>query len=217
MKNQLYNLIIDDVTEHCYKNCLDYFSNDSAVLDVGIGNGVMLKKFHHLIKSKSLKITGIDINKSYINHCDRLISTFQLKDHIEIYHESVEDYEPKNKAFDFILFSMSFMLFKDQHLVLDKIKNCLKPGGEIVFFQTIFKEKFQLMEFIKPKLKYITTIDFGGVTYEKDFFALLNKKRLSISKDMLIKKEWFRGEYRMIVASYANGKMNEHSCLSPVH
>ena len=202
MKNKLYNLIIRDVTDHCYRNCLTYFPKSSTVLDVGIGNGVMLKKFHQVIKSKKLKITGIDINKSYINHCDRLISNFHLEDHIEIFHESVEDYNASNKKlFDFILFSMSFMLFNDQHLVLDKMKHCLKPGGEIIFFQTIFKERFRFMEFIKPKLKYITTIDFGKVTYERDFFALMNEKSMSISEDKLIKREWFRGEYRMIVAS----------------
>ena len=74
MKNQLYKLIIDSVTNYCYKNCLEYFTPDSTILDVGIGNGVMLKNYHMLIKDKTLKITGIDINKSYLNHCDSLIN-----------------------------------------------------------------------------------------------------------------------------------------------
>lgn len=96
------------------------------------------------------------------------------------------------------------MLFNNQEFVLDRIKNWLKPDGEIVFFQTMFKEKVRLIEFIKPKLKYITTIDFGKVTYEKDFFALMNEKKLSISEDRLIKKAWFKGEYRMIVTFMEN-------------
>ncbi len=218
MKNQLYNFIIFDVTEHCYENCLNYFPDHSKVLDVGIGNGSMLKKYHHLIKSKSLKLTGIDVNQSYINHCDRLIRTYQLEHHIEIYKESVEAFEPpKKKYFDFVLFSMSFMLFNNQGLVLDRIKDYLKPGGEIVFFQTMFKERFGLMEFIKPKLKYITTIDFGKVTYEKDFFSLLSEKNLSISQDRLIKKEWFKGEYRMIVTSVKNGKMKDLPKATPLN
>jgi alpha-N-acetylglucosaminidase len=140
MKNRLYNLIIFDVTEHCYENCLNYFPDHSKILDVGIGNGSMLKKYHHLIKSKGLKLTGIDVNKTYINHCDRLIRTYQLEHHIEIYNESVEAFEPpKKKYFDFILFSMSFMLFNNQGLVLDRIKDYLKPGGEIVFFKQCSK------------------------------------------------------------------------------
>lgn len=39
MRNYLYKLIIDDVTDICYKNCLDYFPPESKILDVGIGNG----------------------------------------------------------------------------------------------------------------------------------------------------------------------------------
>jgi alpha-N-acetylglucosaminidase len=105
---------------------------------------------------------------------------------------------------------MSFMLFKDQQLVLDQAKNWLKPGGKIVFFQTMFREKSLLIDFIKPKLKYLTTIDFGKVTYENDFFALLNAKNLSISEDRMIKREWFNGEYRMI-ATRVNGEKRKNN------
>jgi ubiquinone/menaquinone biosynthesis C-methylase UbiE len=210
MKNQLYKLIINDVTNYCYENCLDYFSKNSAILDVGIGNGVMMKNYHSLIKSKGLKITGIDINKNYLNHCESLIKTYQLENYIEIYNKSVESYvPPKKNYFDFVLFSMSFMLFKDQWLVLDHVKDWLKPSGKIVFFQTMFKERSTLIDFIKPKLKYLTTIDFGKVTYEDDFFALLNAKNLSVSEDRLIKREWFNGEYRMI-ATCINGEKRKN-------
>jgi len=120
---------------------------------------------------------------------------------------AVEDYHPKvEKHFDFILFSMSFMLFQNPQLVLDRTKNWIRPEGKIVFFQTMFKEKFRMMEVIKPKLKYITTIDFGKVLYEKDFFSSLEQENLGISEDRLIKKEWFKGEYRMIATSIKGRK-----------
>ncbi len=203
MKNTLYKAIIKRVTDYCYQNCLEYFSPDSRILDVGIGNGVMLKEFYPLIKSKNLKITGIDINKNYLRHCDALIKSYKLENFINIYHESIENYEPlKIHFFDFILFSMSFMLFKKQELVLNRIRNWLQPDGNVIFFQTMFKDKFPLMEMVKPKLKHFTTIDFGKVTYEKEFFDLLEKNKLSVSEDRLIKKEWFKGEYRMIITSF---------------
>lgn len=219
MKNRLYKFIIYDVTEQCYENCLNYFPEGSRILDVGIGNGAMLEKFHRLIRAKGLKLTGIDINKSYIDHCDRLIRTYSLEDHISIHHEPVEAYRPpENNYFDFVLFSMSFMLFSDQKLVLDRIRDCVRPGGEIVFFQTMFKDRSPLIEFVKPKLKYVTTIDFGRVTYERDFFALLREKKLSVCHDRLIKREWFKGEYRMIVASPENGRFSTRTATdaSPV-
>ncbi|MBN1930059.1 MAG: class I SAM-dependent methyltransferase [Desulfobacterales bacterium] len=203
MRSHLYSLIINSVNDHCYGNCLTYFSEGSTILDVGIGNGMMIKNFHDLIKSKKLKITGIDINNSYLNHCDNLIRNYNLENNIKIYHTPIESYQPDpDENFDFILFSMSFMLFSDQQLVIDRIKNWLKPDGKLVFFQTMYKKRFRLMEFIKPKLKYFTTISFGKVTYEKDFFELLSQNNLRISEDRLIKKEWFKGEYRMFVTAF---------------
>jgi ubiquinone/menaquinone biosynthesis C-methylase UbiE len=202
MKNWLYRLFISDINDHCYKNCLDYFPDNSAILDVGIGNGMMMKNYHDVIKSKRLRITGVDIDQTYLKYCSGLIQDYQLGDYIEIHQNFIEYFEPTEKAyFDFILFSMSFMLLNDQRLVLERITDWLKPDGEIIFFQTIYKKKFSVMEVIKPRLKYVTTIDFGTVTYEKAFYSLLNKHDLSIIEDRLVKKAWFKGEYRMIATS----------------
>lgn len=206
MRNYLYKLIIDDVTDICYKNCLEYFPADSRILDVGIGNGIMMQRYHRTIKAKGLKITGIDINKNYLRHCRSLISRLDLGDHIKIQHTPVESYTPPSAGyFDYILFSMSFMLFEDQQLVLDLIKPWLKSHGEVMFFQTMFKDKSFLLDVIKPRLKYLTTIDFGKVTYEKDFAALLDRKDISITEDKMLKREWFKGEYHLIISTPKNG------------
>jgi ubiquinone/menaquinone biosynthesis C-methylase UbiE len=162
-----------------------------------------MKNLLYKLITKNLKITGIDINKSYLKHCKSLIDSYHLEDYIEIYHEAVETYSPpENSYFDFVLFSMSFMLFENQQLVLDLVKKWVKPDGNVLFFQTMYKDKFKLMEMIKPKLKHFTTIDFGSVTYEKDFFKLLDKNFMSISEDRMIKQEWFKGEYRMLVTHF---------------
>ncbi len=204
MKNFLYKLIINSVTDYCYQSCLDYVGDKASILDVGIGNGVMMDHFHRLIKNKELHITGIDINHNYLRHCKCNIEQFNLEDHVTIHCKPVEEFQPPGKkCFDYILFTMSFMLFRDQALVLDRVQQWLRPDGEILFFQTLFREKVPLIERIKPKLKYVTTIDFGKVTYEDEFFSLLQSKRLKVTEDRLIKKEWFKGEYRMTVASFS--------------
>ncbi len=202
MRNWLYERLINKITNECYRNALDYFPNGSTILDVGIGNGIMIETFHSLIKSKTLRITGIDIDDDYLRHCRRLIRKYQLDDYIEVYHGSVESYDPvKKRCFDFVLFGMSFMLLSDQQLVLDRIKDWLKPGGEIVFVQTMYKERSRLVDIIKPKLKYLTTIDFGKATYERDFFALLNENGLAVREDRVLRREWFNSQCRMIVAT----------------
>jgi len=211
MRNYLYKLIIDDVTDICYKNCLDYFPPDSKILDVGIGNGIMIRQYHDVIKSKGLQITGIDINEDYLKHCRSLIRRWELGDQIEVHFSPVESYAPpEGEYFDYILFSMSFMLFEDQKLVLDRIKPWLKPYGKVVFFQTMFKDKSLLLEVIKPKLKYVTTIDFGRVTYDRDFYDLLDRSEISVTEDRMLKKEWFKGEYRLIISTPRNGNGKRH-------
>ncbi|HQG31722.1 MAG TPA: class I SAM-dependent methyltransferase [Deltaproteobacteria bacterium] len=211
MRNYLYKLIIDDVTDICYKNCLDYFPPESKILDVGIGNGIMIRQYHDIIKSKGLQITGIDINRDYLKHCKSLIRQWELSDQIEVHYSPVESYAPPEDAyFDYILFSMSFMLFENQQLVLDRIKPWLKPHGKVVFFQTMFKDKSHLLEVIKPKLKYVTTIDFGRVTYDRDFYDLLDRSEISVTEDRMLKKEWFKGEYRLIISTPRNGNGKRH-------
>ena len=203
LRNDLYKYFIKSATEICYQASLESFFEHANVLDVGIGNGIMLEKFHPLIKSKGLKITGIDINRVYLNHCCDLISKDGLKDHIEIYCRPVESFAPNpGLEFDYIFFSMSFMLLDDSEYVLDRVKEWLAPNGKIVFFQTMYKNSFPLMDFIKPKLKYFTTVEFGRVTYEDEFFALLSRKGLRVIEDRLLSKEWFRGEYRLISAAF---------------
>nr|WP_291319853.1 class I SAM-dependent methyltransferase [Desulfonatronospira sp.] len=200
MVNNLYNLIISDVTRLCYKNCMDYYPDNSVILDVGIGNGVMLKKNHGLIKKKNLRITGLDINKYYLEHCKKLIDGYNLQDQVQVLHQSVITYNPPHEGyFDYVFFGMSFMLMDDQKAVLERAKKWVKPHGEVIFFQTMFKNRSKFMEFVKPRLKFLTTVDFGKVTYEKDFYALLDEENLSPCKDMLLKKNVFKGECRMIV------------------
>jgi len=203
MKNFLYKLIINGVTDYCYQNCLEYVREQSTILDVGIGNGVMMDHFHGLIKEKGLHITGIDINRNYLNHCASNIQQYRLENHVTIHCRPVETFQPpQGSAFDYIFFTMSFMLFQNQHLVLDRAQNWLKPGGEVLFFQTLFREKVPMIEFVKPKLKFFTTIDFGKVTYEYEFLNLLQSKGLQITEDRMIKREWFKGEYRMTAAAW---------------
>jgi len=201
MKNALYKLLINNATTCCYETALNYFPAHSSILDVGIGNGIMLTQYHTLIKSKALHITGIDINASYLKHCHARIQTYNLGELITISHDCIETYTPpKSLSFDFIFFSMSFMLFENQQYVLTRVQRWLKPEGKLVFFQTMYHNRFILMEFIKPRLKYITSIDFGRVTYDSVFFSLLETENLTVLADILIRREWFKGEYRLIVA-----------------
>ncbi len=201
LTSRLYSLIVSDVTDGCYGSCLPVFPPAARVLDVGIGNGEMIKTYHELIRSKRLSTTGLDVNRDYLAQCKRLIDAYTLHEYIRTELTPVEAYAPPaDGCFDCILFSMSFMLLKDPRLVLRRIRPWLAPGGQVVFVQTMFRNGSRLLDFVKPRLKYLTTVDFGRAIYEQDFLALLRSEGLQISKDRLIARNWFGGQRRMICA-----------------
>ncbi|MCA1743893.1 MAG: class I SAM-dependent methyltransferase [Desulfonatronovibrio sp.] len=205
MFNNLYNLIFSDMSKLCYNNCLQLYPESACILDVGIGNGVMIKKNHELIKNKNLKITGLDINRHYLEHCRKLINEYSLENQVNVIHESILKFTPpENCRYDYVLFGQSFMLMDQQDEILERTKNWLKPEGKVVFFQTMFKNKSKLMEFVKPRLKFLTTVDFGKVTYEKDFYKLLDQGNFCSCEDKLLKKNVFKGEHRLIVTKPDN-------------
>jgi alpha-N-acetylglucosaminidase len=214
MKNWLYQVFIHQITNECYQGSLSYVTQGSRLLDVGIGNGLMLETFGPLIKSKGLKITGIDIDAGYLRHCKELIRKHQLEDYIDVCHGSAESYCPPQKgSFDFVLFCMSFMLLRDPRCVLDRARSWLRPGGEIVFTQALFRRKSRLVDLVKPKLKYLTTVDFGRATYEKDFFTLLRENGLSIQEDRVLNGQWLNSQCRMITAAFQDA--HPHPAGSP--
>lgn len=201
MRNKLYEWLIGDATDCCYRSSLDYFTENAVILDVGIGNGVMVKDYHDAIKKKRLQIIGLDINSTYLRQCQMLVEDYDLSDRIKLYQQAVEAFNPhQNGSFDFIFFSMSFMLLKDQAAVLERVSNWLRPQGEIVFFQTMFKRRNRFIEVLKPRLKNLTTIDFGKMTYDADFYDLLEKLHFSVQMDRCMKRTWYNGTYRIISA-----------------
>ncbi len=77
MRNWLYQIFVQRTTNECYRGSLHYVPNGSRLLDVGIGNGLMIETFHPLIRFKKLRITGIDIDAGYLDHCRELNTPFE--------------------------------------------------------------------------------------------------------------------------------------------
>ena len=116
-------------------------------------------------------------------------------------HESFYDHMfDGGRAYDVIHFASSFMLMPDQvpspssalaslvfllhsiaaqRLALQHAKTIIKPGGVIIFAQTMEKKNFMgfMARYTKPLLTFFLRIDFGKVTYESDFYDLLRVRR----------------------------------------
>ena len=70
----------------------------------------------------------------------------------------------------------------------------LAPNGKIVFLLTMHKNKNWLMDIIKPWFKYLTTIDFGRMTYEDQFLGLLDEFKLDVVEKARLGDRLFSGQ-----------------------
>ena len=70
------------------------------------------------------------------------------------------------------------MLMPDKEKALILAKKLVKKNGKIMFLLTLHQKKNHLFEKLKPLLKYLTTIDFGNMTYENEFMELLANSNL---------------------------------------
>jgi ubiquinone/menaquinone biosynthesis C-methylase UbiE len=181
MRNFFYNTFVRKTTLAGYGAFFDSVSSGSQILDIGVGNGLMFEVYHQKIKDLQLSLYGIDLNQSYLKHCQKIIKKFHLEPYVQIAEQDFLTAE-FNTPFDSIFFSMSFPLIQDQEKALAKAKSLLKAGGTLAFFQTMQNKRSRTMELLKPKLKYISTIDFGKVNYEDAFLDLLDHHHLLISE-----------------------------------
>lgn len=167
MRGLIYDAAIRSLTKGWYRHVLDRLEPDTHLLDVGIGTGGALCANAETVRSKRLRVTGVDIDAAYIERCRRQITKAGLDEHVQAHHQSIYDHE--GGPYEAAYFSASFMLMPDPAACLRHVTGLLSDGGLIYFTQTFQERESRLVEKAKPLLKKVTTIDFGTVTYEQDF------------------------------------------------
>ena len=161
--------------------------NIKKVLDIGTATGDALSTI--VDDLKEAHILGIDYNEFYVPACKK---RFESKPNVEIRFMNFYNLEKEESEtlFDIIIFGSSFMLMPDQVKALEIAKSTfisysgkLNKNGKIYFLQTLFHERtlyVRMLAYIKPILKYLTTIDFGKVLFKKEFEEFLVNNELRI-------------------------------------
>lgn len=163
-----------------------------SMVDVGTGTGTPLKGIMNKVTFS--RVLAIDIDKAYLT-----VAKNNLAKHsnVEVKFQDFMtlDTDAQGEKFDIIFFGFSFMLMPDRVKALAIARNLLKPGGKIYMFLTLYEKKSKFIEWIKPKMKYLFSIEFGPVVYtnelQKNFadagFEVASKEKLGGKLSWLLK------------------------------
>ncbi|CUF48768.1 methyltransferase, putative [Bodo saltans] len=223
LRSWVYDTVIVNMTKRWYREVLTKLPVNARILDVGIGTGTSLLENRDLIVSKHLHVTGVDYDEHYVIAAIENVKRFGLEQQVALVHASIHDYSPSpsssssgddekenQRPFDAIYFSGSFMIIPDKAEALKRCVRMLKPtttasssgSGRVYFTQTFEHEGIvgrYVTPWVKAALKTLLTIDFGTVTFEKDFLAVLQAANVEVEQRISLGKAMFR-EQVLIVA-----------------
>ncbi|KAG7390012.1 hypothetical protein PHYPSEUDO_008974 [Phytophthora pseudosyringae] len=182
---RIYDAMIVELTTGWYAEVLDRLPKGSKLLDVGIGTGLALVNNEEQLTRKGITVDGVDYDADYVERCQALLKEKQLTSHVQVRHASVYDFQ--GGPYDAAYFSSSLMLMPDAVRALRHCVDMLQPKtGRVYVTQTIQTSHSKLVELGKPLLKFLTTIDFGTVTYEEDLLNTFKKAGLTLREHVPI-------------------------------
>jgi hypothetical protein len=172
-----------------------------------------------LVESKNLKIIGIDIDEAYVKIGKLAVQEAGLTDRITIDVASVYDGSdvveelakkigatPDVGRFyvDAVYFSGSFSLLPNPVAALELMSTLVKKNdkGTIYITQTYQRQKPFFLPFVKPLLKYVTTIDFGQCITEEEVMDTFEESGLGVIEHSVILGSidtWFQAAYLSIL------------------
>ncbi|GBG29724.1 Hypothetical Protein FCC1311_059452 [Hondaea fermentalgiana] len=177
--SQVYDVIIIRMTRTWYKAVMDRLDANSRVLDVGIGTATALLRNKDLLDSKKMNFVGVDYDQAYIAAAKAKVHRAGASDQIQVLCKSIFDGDLKSavreadksgradEPFDAAYFSGSWTLMPNPVRALRIAARFVKDDGKLYVTQTFQRQSTPMLGFIKPLLKYVTTIDFGQLHYEK--------------------------------------------------
>lgn len=101
---------------------------DSAILEIGFGNGRLISKMGEILTDG--KITGIDISKVMVNQAERKNIQLVNSGKLELIEASVEEIPAGNENFDKIFTANTIYFWPNPEENIKEVKRTLKPGGK---------------------------------------------------------------------------------------
>ena len=160
---------------------LDWIESESAVLDLGCGNGKLLEL---LIKEKQVQAQGIEINQQAIHKCIiKGLNVFQ-----EDIDSGLSDYP--EKSVDYVILNQTFQQVKKPGLVL---REALRVGKKtIVGFPNFLHISSRLKMCFGGKVPVTTSLPYEWYnTPNLHFFSISDFREYCKTKEIKIIKSVF--------------------------
>ncbi|PKR77398.1 class I SAM-dependent methyltransferase [Halalkalibacillus sediminis] len=160
-----------------------YLKTSDTVLDFGCGTGLITNEIAKYVK----EIHAIDTSSKMIGIAERKAKERQIQnidyDHVDIFDDRFVE-----SSFDVILASYVLHLLEDEHMVIQRMKELLKPGGLLISVTPCLGEKKLLSGFlfmgskinIVPKINSFNRNDLVN-TFEEGNFSVIDTECLKKS------------------------------------
>ncbi|MEB3779526.1 MAG: class I SAM-dependent methyltransferase [Desulfurococcales archaeon] len=126
-----------------YNTFLRLIDGDGKIIDLGCGNGLLLK--HIVTRSRyNLIPYGIDFIEESIKQAKELIFP-EYHDNFSV--ANIADVDLGESLYDFILFDPTHVHVDDHLRVLDKVLKACRPGGKVIFY--IYKDMLRILKIAK--------------------------------------------------------------------
>ena len=176
LRSDVYDAVIIRMTKAWYRVVLEDLPSGSRVLDVGIGTASALGENAKLVRTKKLTFVGVDYNAQYISRARRVVDETGISDRVSVHCKSLYDENLPSVTgsdFDAAYFSGSFSLMPDPAEALRVASKLVKDGGPVYITQTFQKRSIPFLQYFKPAIVYLTSIDFGQLIYERDVLKII--------------------------------------------
>lgn len=146
---KIVTFLMNTMNKTMYKTVLREVGQNSCVLDIGFGNGYMLKK---LLRKNNSKFFGIDISADMVNIATRKNKKATRQGKLKLAKASIESI-PFENNFDQIYTINTVYFWQDLSKGLTSIYNKLDKGG--VFFNVCYtKQWLDKLGYTKNYKKY---------------------------------------------------------------
>jgi len=186
---RIYDMVIVSMTSKWYSEFLSRMEPSSKIIDIGIGtaSALCVPQNARILRERKLNVVGIDYEPRYIEYAKKVVSKANLKDIVSPQYASVYDVPATiGTDFDAAYFSGSISLMPDPVKALEAAAALLKPTGRIYITQTFQDQEVFLLRYVKPLMKYLTTIDFGQLVFQEDILGWIKRANMEVLENSAI-------------------------------